>query len=126
MGLTPQQKESVLVLEGPQLSAEVERVVFGRDPCHCPGGIAMLSDDGLCASCAGGAPPLWSESDTAAKYLRGSIFSWTPFYRDRFLDYLGQCISIRNGQGAVQPRLWVLMATPTDICRAAILVKMEA
>lgn len=130
MGLTRQQKESVCGLAGRELSAQVESVVFGRAPCICPR-CPALNNEGHCITCSGSPVACWADSENAIKYLRGHISTWAPFYRDRFCDHLGQCISRRmaeaqGGGGAIQPRLWVLFATPADICRAAILAKMES
>jgi hypothetical protein len=68
----------------------------------------------------------YSDSPRAALRLRMIVSEWPYQQRQRFCDQLSIVLSARLNTGHIEPRLWVLLYTPADIARAAILASTGA
>lgn len=119
--LTRQEAES---LSPADLNRAVERYVVGRNPCEC--GAPPSIAEGHCTACGGElCLALWCQSEAAAARLRSWVAEWHPRDRRRFLDQLGRVLALRLAVARIDPALYVLLAGPEDVARAAVLARLE-
>ena len=110
---------------GAALNLLVETAVFERRSCACGSSRDLVADTGCCAKCNLPFAALWSESHSACVFLLKKVKEWAFQKRNRFLDFLGDAIAFRTASGKIEPKQWILLGTPQDICRAAVLACSE-
>src|SRR4051794_3137249 len=106
-------RQQALELPAADLDAAVELHVIGRQPCQCPPAAELV--EGLCPSCGGTRPALWSSSWAAAMRLRDLMGQGDYQARKRFVETLPACISRRLQVGRVYGEQVLLVLQPEDV-----------